>query len=68
MSFLRFRNPWSSSVKSNTVTDDENSFESHVKKKSSLLFPIDHHCDTISWNSDSLDNHNKIVTLVKFLF
>lgn len=52
---------WSTSVKSN----DENSFETHVEKKSSLLFPIDLHSDTISWNSESSDNHNKIVSLVK---
>ena len=62
--FLRFRMLWSTSVKS----DDENSFETHVKKKSSVLLPIDLHSDTISWNSESSDNHNKIVSLVKFLY
>jgi hypothetical protein len=65
--FFRFRILWSSSVKSNTIIEDGNSFESGLKKKSSLLYPIDHHSDTISWNSESSDNHHRIVSLVNIL-
>ncbi|CAF4475697.1 unnamed protein product, partial [Rotaria sp. Silwood2] len=59
----KFKTFWSTSFKSNSFTDDKNSFESHIKKKSSILFPIDHHSDTISWKSNSSDNHHQIVPL-----
>ncbi|UJR09348.1 hypothetical protein I4U23_013591 [Adineta vaga] len=60
----KFHSLQNSSVKSNTVIDDGNSSTSHIKpKKSSLLSPIDHHSDTISWNSELSDHHDRIVVL-----
>jgi hypothetical protein len=42
---------------------NQNSF---VQKKSSLLYSIDQHSDTISWNSELSDHQNKLVPLVNF--
>ncbi|CAF1390126.1 unnamed protein product [Adineta ricciae] len=60
----RFQSLWSSSVKSNTIDDDENSSEVHVRhRKLPLPFPVDHHSDTISWNSESSEHHDQMTVL-----
>ncbi|CAF1334455.1 unnamed protein product [Adineta steineri] len=61
----KFRNLWSSpSFKSHTIADDENSFDIHIKNQTtSFVSPTEHHSDTISWNSETSDNHNQTVVL-----
>ncbi|CAF0953227.1 unnamed protein product [Rotaria sordida] len=60
----KFQIFWSTSFKSTSfINDKNNSLENQFKKKSSFLFPIDYHFDTISWKSNSFDNHNQIVPL-----
>ena len=67
-SFFRFQSLWSSPVKSNTISDDENSSEVHVKhRKMPLSFPVDHHSDTISWNSESSEHHDQMTVLVNLI-
>ncbi|CAF1190004.1 unnamed protein product [Rotaria sp. Silwood1] len=56
----KFKSFWSTS---NSFIDDKNNFQSQIKKKSSILFPIDYHSDTISWKTNSSNNHHQIVPL-----